>query len=87
MKIIEIVIGSLIILTSILVILICLVQDKRQQGMTSAVTGASNDSFYGQNSKNTREAKLVRTTKVLGALFFVLTIVATVLPLVFPDLP
>jgi preprotein translocase subunit SecG len=44
--------------------------------MTSAITGGSNESFYGQNEGRTREAALARLTKILGILAFITIICA-----------
>jgi preprotein translocase subunit SecG len=71
--------GSILIILSVLIIILVLMQSKKDQGMTSAVTGASNDSFYGKNSMNTREKALERLTKYCAILFFVLAIAVNLL--------
>lgn len=70
--IMQIIGGSLLIILSILIIALVLMQSKKDQGMTSAVTGATNDSFYKKNSMNTKEKALERLTKYCTILFFVL---------------
>lgn len=76
MGIYEIICGSIVLLLCLLVIVLCLMQDaKSQQNMTSAITGGSNESFYGQNQGRTKEAILQKTTRVLSILAFV-TIIA-----------
>ncbi len=75
MSIIEIVGGVLLILTCVLAVILCLLQDsKQQQNMTSAITGGANDSFYGQNEGRTKEAIFKKVTRVLLILFFALTV-------------
>ena len=75
MSILEIIGGVMLILTCILAIILCLLQDsKQQQNMTSAITGGENDSFYSQNEGRTNEAMFKKITRVLLILFFVLTI-------------
>lgn len=50
MSVLEIIGGVLLIITCILAVILCLLQDsKQQQNMTAAITGGANDSFYGQN--------------------------------------
>lgn len=84
MTTIEIVTGILLLLCCVCLIILCLCQDSRaQNGMTSAITGASSDSFYGKNEGRTKEAKLIKATKVGITIFFVLTLVLNALPLFF----
>lgn len=80
MSIIEIVGGVMLLISSIFIIAITLLQENKQQGMTSAIGGASNDSFYGRNKSRTREAKLAQFTKIMVAVFFIVTILVNLLP-------
>lgn len=61
---VEIIAGILLILASLVIVLIVLVQESKEQGLTSAIGGGANDSFYGKNSGRTRDAKLSKFTKV-----------------------
>ena len=75
MEIYEIICGAVVLLLSLLIIILCLMQDnKGQDSMTSALGGGFNESFYGQNEANTREAALARLTKILGIIAFVLIV-------------
>lgn len=76
---IEITAGILLILASLVIILIVLVQESKEQGLTSAIGGGSNDSFYGKNSSRTRDAKLSRFTKVAAVVFFIVTLVVNII--------
>ena len=77
----EIIGGVAILVSCVLLIILCLLQDqKQQQNMTSAITGASNDSFYGKNEGRTKEAILNKITRNLGILFFIITIAVNILP-------
>lgn len=72
MEIYEIICGAVVLLLSLLIIILCLMQDnKGQDSMTSALGGGANDSFYGHNEGNTREAALAKLTKILGIICFV----------------
>ena len=42
----EIVIGAVLLLISLVTIIICMMQEQKPQNATAALTGASNDSFY-----------------------------------------
>ncbi|MBZ4671422.1 MAG: preprotein translocase subunit SecG [Clostridiales bacterium] len=83
MSAIEIAGGILLLIACIFIIIVTLLQENKQQGMTSAIGGGSNDSFYGRNSSRTREAKLVRITKVMIAIFFIVTVLVNLLPRFF----
>ncbi|MBQ8568499.1 MAG: preprotein translocase subunit SecG [Oscillospiraceae bacterium] len=79
MSVIEIVCGIVLILMSIFLVAITLMQSQKQQGMTSAIGGTNNDSFYGKNSGNTREKALERLTKIVAVLFFLIVIALNII--------
>lgn len=81
MNIIEIIGGIVLLLATFLIILFCLAQDQKQdQNMTSAITGGSYDSAFSKNEGNTKEAILKRWTKWLTIIFFIVTLVVTIVP-------
>ena len=81
MSIVEIIGGIILLLSTVLIILFCLMQDQKQdQNMTSAITGGSYDSAFSKNEGNTKEAILKKWTKWLMIIFFVVTLVITIVP-------
>jgi preprotein translocase subunit SecG len=81
MSTMEIVVSVGLLLVCLLIIILCLLQDqKTQQNMTTAITGGSNDSFYGKNAGRTKEAALNRITKILAGLFFIITVAINIVP-------
>ncbi len=74
----QIVLGIIMLLTSLALVAIVLLQEGRQAGLSGAIAGGA-DSFLGKNKSKTVEQKLVKITKVLAILFFVISIVATLL--------
>lgn len=68
------------ILVSLIIIVLVLLQESKQQGLSGAIAGAA-DSFFGKNKGRTMEAKLVKFTKIAGAIFFVLALVSSILVL------
>lgn len=81
MNIVEIIGGIVLLLATVLIILFCLAQDQKQdQNMTSAITGGTYDSAYSKNEGNTKEAILKRWTKWLTIIFFIVTLVVTIVP-------
>lgn len=76
---IEIGAGIVLALCSVVIILVVLVQDSKDDGLTSAIGGGYNDSFYGKNTGNTRDAKLNRMTRNAAIVMFILTIAVSVI--------
>lgn len=79
METVQIVGGILLILACILIILVVLVQDSKDPGMSAAIGGGSNQSFYGKNGSRTKEVKIQRITKIAAFIFFVATLVVNFL--------
>lgn len=65
MSVIEIVAGALLIVASLVIILVVLAQDTKEQGLTSAIGGGYNDSFYGKNCSAQVKRRLSRSRKLL----------------------
>ena len=73
---IEITLGILIMIVSILIVVMVLLQEGHQQGLSGAIAGGA-EPFCGKNKGRTYEQKLVKITRILAILFFVLTLVTT----------
>ncbi len=82
MSTLEIVGGVAILVISLLTIILCLSQEqKSQDSMTAALTGASADSFYGKNEGRTKEAILAKITRFLAILLFVAILAVNIVPI------
>lgn len=82
MTTLEIVGGIVILVLCLAIVILCLMQEnKGQDSMTSALTGASSESFYGQNEGRTKEAKLAKTTRFLGILLFLAVLAVNFIPM------
>ena len=82
MSVLEIIGGIVILLVSIITIIICLSQEqKSQDSMTAALTGASADSFYGKNEGRTKEAILKKITRALAIILFAAILAVNLVPL------
>lgn len=74
--------GIVLLVICLAIVIICLMQDqKSQDAMTAALTGASTDSFYGKNEGRTKEAQLNKITRFLGIILFVATLAVNLIPL------
>lgn len=79
MSALEIICGIAVLLISVILIIICMLQEQKPQNATAALTGASNDSFYDKNRGRTKEARLKKITFVLSIAFFVLILFMDIL--------
>lgn len=78
---IQIIGGIIMLICSILIIVITIMQEQKQQDMSSALSGQANDNFFGKgNVSSSREQALARLTKLLAIIFFVATIAVNVVP-------
>lgn len=85
MNILEIIGGVVLIIACIVIVVLCLMQEsKNQDGMTAALTGASSDSFYGKNEGRSKEAVLARITRFCGIIMFLITLAVNIVP-IFTD--
>ncbi|NLT09754.1 MAG: preprotein translocase subunit SecG [Ruminococcus sp.] len=83
MSTLEIVGGIVLLIVAVLVIILCLSQEqKSQDSMSAALTGASTDSFYGKNEGRTKEAILNKITRTLGILMFIIVLAINIIPIV-----
>lgn len=62
------------VILSLVLTVVVLMQEGKSAGLTSTITGGS-DSYYSKNKGNTPEGKMIRFTKLMAVLFFVLAIV------------
>ena len=61
----EIVAGVLLIIAGLIIIMVVMAQESKEQGLTSAIGGGSNESFYEKNTGRTRDARLSKRTEML----------------------
>lgn len=71
----EIVLGALILILSIVVIFIVILQEGHRSGINGAISGGA-DTFLSKNKARTVDAFLARWTKWFAVAFFVLVIAA-----------
>ena len=71
-------IGGILIVASILIVVLVMLQESRQAGLSGAIAGGS-DSFYEKNKGRSKEARLAFLTKIFAVVFFVVTLVAVIL--------
>lgn len=78
MSVLEIISAVLLILACVFIVLVVLMQDSNQ-GMSQTISGTSGDNYYQKNSGRTREAKLARMTKIAAIIVFVIALLVNVI--------
>ena len=74
MDIITKIVTGIYVINCLVLIVICLMQSKDDEGASGAIVGGSSSSFYEKNKGRTKEGKLKRLTIILGISFAILTI-------------
>lgn len=80
MSAVEIILGILVIIVSLVIIAAVVLQQGRRAGINGAISGGA-DTFLSKNKARTLDAFLARWTKYFAIIFFVLAIVANVIAL------
>lgn len=80
MSAIEIILGILVILVSLVIIAVVLLQQGRRAGVNGVISGAA-DTFLSKNKARTFDATIARLTKYVAIAFFVLAIIANIIAL------
>ncbi len=80
MNAIEIILGILVIIVSLIIIVAIILQPGRRAGINGAISGGA-DTFLSKNKARTFDAFLSRWTKYVAIIFFVLAIVCNVIAL------
>lgn len=78
MGVLDIIIGILVLLISIIVVGVVLLQQGHRSGINGAISGAA-DTFLSKTKARTADAKLARITKYISIAFFVLVLVANII--------
>ncbi len=74
MEILRIVVSVIFILACIALVALVLLQEGKQAGL-SALNGGGTESYWGKNKGRSMEGNLVKITKYVAIIFFLLAIV------------
>ena len=74
----EIVAGILLIIAGLIIIMVVMAQESKEQGLTSAIGGGSNESFYEKNTGRTRDPKLSKFTRNAAIVLFLVTLAVNI---------
>ena len=76
----EILIGILLVITSIAIVILVLMQQSRRAGLSGAISGGA-ETFFGKNKGKSTEAKMKKWTWICLAILVVFSIIFYVLQL------
>lgn len=79
MDILTKIVTAIYVINCLVLIIICLIQSKDDEGASGTIVGGTSSSFYEKNKGRTTEGKLKNLTIVLGILFAILSIVLGIL--------
>ena len=77
MSAIQYVLAFILIFLCIAIVAVVLMQESRSAGLSGAIAGGA-ETFFGKGKGKSMEKKLEKITKILGIVFFVLTLGITV---------
>ena len=79
MDILKGIVTVLYVINCLVLIVICLMQSKDDEGASGAIVGGSSSSFYEKNKGRTKVGMLKRLTIILAITFVILTIALGIL--------
>ena len=74
MAVLHTILTIVFILVCIALAVLVLMQEGKNEGL-GALAGANTDTYWGQNKARSKEGTIVRVTRILAVLFFVLALV------------
>ena len=80
MGVLEVIVGALVLVLSLVIIFVVILQQGRRAGINGAISGGA-DTFLSKNKARTVDAFLGKWTKYIAIIFFVLVIVANAIAL------
>jgi len=83
MSALEIIMGVLLCIFSVVIVVVVLLQEGKSAGLSGAIAGGA-DTFFGKNKGRTIEQKLVKITRVVAIVFFVLVLATSLMIILFP---
>ncbi len=78
--VLQIILGSLVLLVSVAIIVVVLFQSGSRQGVNGAISGVA-DTFLSKDKAKTADKMAAKLTKILAVVFFVLVLAANALAL------
>lgn len=74
MSVLKTVITIFLVIVSIILSIVVLMQEGKQEGLGSLAGGASTDTYWSKNKGRSKEGALKKFTTVLAVIFFILAL-------------
>lgn len=74
MDILKIMVTVVYIIACIALVVVVLMQEGKSAGLTGAINGVA-DTYWGKNKGRSMEGTLVKATRILAAIFIILSVV------------
>lgn len=82
MSIYEILGGCALIISSLFLIIVVLLQEGKENGLSGVIQSGSSESFLNVSGNRTKDAKLKKLTKFFAIVFFILVISANIFEII-----
>lgn len=82
MSIYEILGGCLLLISGLFLIIVVLLQEGKENGLSGVIQSGSTESFLNISGNRTKDAKLKKLTKFFAIMFFTLTITANIFEII-----
>ncbi len=79
MTVLAYVLGSVLLLLSVVLVVLVLFQNSKKSGLSGAIGGTNTNSFLGKNQVQTKEKKLSKYTTICSAVYVVVAIATYIL--------
>ena len=68
------------VVTSVLLVLVVLLQSGKEAGLSGAISGSNNESYMGKGKRASLDKKLASATKWIALVWILLTLTLSLLP-------
>jgi len=68
------------VITSVLLVLVVLLQSGKEAGLSGAISGSNNESYMGKGKSRSLDKKLASATKWIALVWILLTLTLSLLP-------
>ncbi len=83
MSMFEIIGGIALIISALFLIIVVMLQEGKENGLSGSIQGGSSQSFLNTSGDRTKDAKLKKATTFFAVVFFIITILANVFEVFF----
>ncbi len=79
MQVLKYILVAVDIIVCLVLTILCLIQSKDDEGLSSTITGSSTGNFYEKNKGKTKQGKMKKATIISAVLFVILSVATSIL--------